>query len=122
MNPSQMTDLDLIYCRDQSGQFNREEVLTRSKFVPKYVRKLLSLSLEHYYRVPQYKQMKPELIKHLTDTELMLCDLNGANDQETSALVRAWHKEHEKRNRLPNYKATYCLDRNYINQRWEFGY
>lgn len=66
--------------------------------------------------------MKPELIRHLTDTELVYCNLTGSNDSETHELVKAWKKEYEKRNRLAIYIEDYGLNRDYVNQRWEFGY
>lgn len=64
--------------------------------------------------------MKPELIKHLTDTELMYCDLNGCDDNATSALVKAWKKEYENRNRLPNFSQTYCMNKEVMALRWSY--
>jgi len=93
MNTRQMTDLDLVYWWEHSKHCHREEVLRRAEFVPRYVRHILSLGLEYYYRVLRYKNIKPEQIRHLTDNELLLLDVDEAN-------FDAWKKEFEARDRL----------------------
>ena len=111
MNTSQMTDLDLIYNKEFSSSNRREEIQRRSEFTPRFSRKLLSLGLEHYYRVPQYKNIKPEQIRHLTDYELLLIDIDETN-------FDAWKKEYETRNRLDNIDFRGCyLTRKEFNVR-----
>jgi len=94
MNPSQMTDLDLIYSK-VTWQIRQEEALKRAETVSKYIRKLLSLGIEYYYRVPRYQNIKPEQIKHLTDHELLIINIDETN-------FNAWKKEFEARNRMPS--------------------
>jgi hypothetical protein len=54
--------------------------------------------------------IKPEELKHLTDSELCLVNLDSYD------LVKAWKKEYEKRNRLPNLSFdNYYLTREEFN-------
>lgn len=56
--------------------------------------------------------MKPNQIKHLTDSELMLCRLVSEEH------VREWKKEYEKRGRLPGFQAFTGIDRGYVAEHW----
>jgi len=53
--------------------------------------------------------MKPELLRHLTDTEFVLVNLDSYE------LIEAWNKELQKRNRLEGFVFTSYLTREEFN-------
>lgn len=54
--------------------------------------------------------IKPEELKHLTDTEFVLVNL------DTYELIQAWNKELEKRNRLEGFVFKSYLTREEFNK------
>lgn len=53
--------------------------------------------------------IKPEELRHLTDTEFVLVNL------ESYELIQAWNKELEKRNRLEGFNFNSYLTREEFN-------
>lgn len=106
IKPNQMTDSELVFTNPDKFYSGTSEF--RRELVKRQIRSASTFS-RYQYKYSKSYEVKPEELRHLTDSEFVLVNL------DTYELIQAWNKELEKRNRLAKFNFKSYLTREEFN-------